>query len=100
MIYFSDKNTPTYKAHKKLREQSFLLVDACDVKRLEFVNNFLIEYEKEYDDEPAQVIIERLGNFLLRPYIGDKSTEYLILSSYSLDRRQANEACYYEEKRY
>lgn len=97
MIYFTDKNNPTFKALKRLKELTYPLIDAPDAMRLQFANSFLNNYRNEHKENPAGAVIERLGNFLLRPYIGNKDAEYLILSSYSLERRQANEIIYNDD---
>lgn len=93
MIFFTDKNSPTYKALGKFRATS-ARYSSSDEERLEYVNRFLDWYWEEYHHVPDGMVIETLSSFLVKPYTGVKSMEYPILSVYGLENKRRNEVKY------
>lgn len=101
MIFFVDKNNPNYIAYRKFRGEMEALIEASDDERLSYVENFLEWYYSEFQDTPSMALVEKLGNFILRPYIGSKpGMEYKILSVYSLERRESKQNAYMDEVKY
>ncbi len=95
MIFFIDKEHPTFKARTKLKEiVANIPVDASDRERIEITTYFLAEHFKEYGKHPAPAVVERLGNFVLKPYINKKDEEYKILSIYTMERHRSREQVY------
>lgn len=96
MIFFVDKNSPSYLGAQKYRETYKSYVEASDNERLDYIENFIKDFEREFECSPNSFLIESMANLLLRPYIGDKSMEYKILSVFSLERREQKQVKYIE----
>lgn len=95
MIFFLDKNHPTFIARKEFKEViSTVPEDASGTDRIRITNQFLDQYYCRYNKWPAPAVIERLANFILKPYIGRKDEEYKILSVYTLERHRSREQVY------
>lgn len=69
---------------------------ASDQDSVAYVESFLAWYYNEFESVPASPLLEKLANFVLRPYIGDKTIEHKILSGYSLERRDQKQTNYIE----
>lgn len=96
MIFFTDKNSPSYLGSQKYKDTFKCYIEASDDERLEYIKNFIDDFEREFGCLPNSFLIENMANLLLRPYIGDKSMEYKILSVFSLERREKKQVRYIE----
>jgi hypothetical protein len=97
LFFFIDPHHPTFKARAKFKEILANLPKLLsDEERLRIVTTFLEEYREEYKVFPTLAVIERLTNFMLKPYVGRKNEEYKILSEYTLERHRSKEVQYRE----
>jgi hypothetical protein len=71
--------------------------DLSDEQRIESVNAFVEMHRDKYGKFPPASVLERCGNFILKPYISSRSEEYKIISVYTMERQKSREQQLYED---